>query len=106
MITHKQILLAISRIIRRKREKNEALKNEQKQPRFALVAVFGEIQKELDKTLGPIAVPEYELNQNLLEMVRSRSVVPAIGGFTLPAIMSNDSKKITNDWKLPITDRG
>ena len=93
MITHKQILLAISRIIRRKREKNEVLKNDQRQPKYALVAVFGEIQKELEKTLG-VGVPEPELNSALMELVRKRDVVPVMKGFTLPRIFSREKETI------------
>jgi len=97
MITHKQILLAIARVIRRKRDKNEVLKNDQRQPRFALVAVFGEIQKELEKTLG-IGVPESELYSALLELVRNRGVVPAMKGFTLPKILSRETETIERHW--------
>jgi len=97
MITHKQILLAISRIIRRKREKNEVLKNNQRQPRFALVAVFGEIQKELEKTLK-IDVAESELNSALMELVRKRDIIPEMRGFTLPKILNRETETIERHW--------
>jgi hypothetical protein len=103
MITHKQILLAVARVIRRKREKNEVIIRNQHQPRFALVAVFGEIQKELEKTLKtddgkPIAVPESELNSALMELVRARDVVPVMKGFTLPKILGKETEAIERHW--------
>ncbi|OGO35180.1 MAG: hypothetical protein A2Z03_08870 [Chloroflexi bacterium RBG_16_56_8] len=98
MLTHKQVLLAISRIIRRKREKNEVLKNDQRQPKYALVAVFGEIQKELEKTLG-VGVPEPELNSALIELVRTRDIIPVMKGFTLPKILSRETETIERHWR-------
>jgi hypothetical protein len=103
MLTHKQILLAISRIIRRKREKNEIIIRNQREPWHAPVAVFGEIQKELEKTLKtddgkPIAVLESELNSNLLELVRARDVVPVMKGFTLPRILGKETESIERHW--------
>jgi hypothetical protein len=94
MITHKQILLAISRIIRRKREKNEVIIRNQRQPRFALVAVFGEIQKELEKILSPVAISESELNSALMALVRARDIVPVMKGFALPRILSRETETI------------
>jgi hypothetical protein len=103
MITHKQILLAVARIIRRKREKNEIIIRNQRQPRFVLVAVFGEIQRELEKTLKtdegkPIAVLESELNSNLLELVRSREIIPTRRGFTLPRLLEKEKEAIESHW--------
>jgi hypothetical protein len=96
MITRLQVKIAVARILQRKREKNEALKVEQKQPRFPLIAMFAEIQKELERP--GTAVPPSHLDSVLLEMVRAGELIPMTKGFTLPNVVKADSRTIEKNW--------
>ena len=95
--THLQIKIAVGEILARKREKNRILMNDQKQPRFMLIATFEEIQKQLETVLNT-AVPSLELDPVLLEMVRSRELVPFVKGFTLPTVIKAESRAIEKRW--------
>ena len=95
--THLQIKIAVGKILARKREKNRILMNEQKQPRFILIATHEEIQKQLEKTPDTV-VPSSSLDPVLSEMVRSRELVPFVKGFTLPSVVKAESRHVEKHW--------
>ena len=95
--THLQVKIAVGKILARKRERNRILMNEQKQPRFILIATHEEIQKQLE-TVPETSVPSLELDPVLLEMIRSRELIPFAKGFTLPNVVKADSRTIEKNW--------
>ena len=95
--THLQVKVAVGKILARKREKNRILMNEQKQPRFILIATHEEIQKQLE-TVPETSVPSLELDPVLLEMVRNRELVPFVKGFTLPTVIKAESRQVEKHW--------
>ena len=95
--THLQVKIAVGKILARKREKNRILMNEQKQPRFILIATHEEIQKQLE-TVPETSVPSLELDPVLLEMVRNRELVLFVKGFTLPTVIKAESRQVEKHW--------
>lgn len=95
--THLQVKIAIGKILASKREKNRILMNEQKQPRFILIATHEEIQKQLE-VVPEASVPSLELDPVLLEMVRSRELVPFAKGFTLPSVVKAEAGAVEKNW--------
>jgi hypothetical protein len=98
MITQLQIRLACGRIIGRKREKNQALANEQKPPKFALVSTFDELEKEI---LGKSVSEDgslRSLESVVLSMVKEGKLTPASGGFCLPETMRESKDKAEKHW--------
>lgn len=96
MLTATRVKAAVSIIIQRKNEKNAALRINQKQPRFPLIATFDEIVKELERHVDN--VPKLQLESVISDMVKSREVIPIMRGFTLPSVLKNDEKTITEHW--------
>jgi hypothetical protein len=98
MISHVRIRIAAIKIIQIKREKNRALANDQKPPKFTLSVSFREFEKEI---LGLGVRPDaclLDLEQGLKSMVAEKKLVPVRGEFTLPEVIAENKLAVELNW--------
>jgi hypothetical protein len=105
MITAFQLQLCAARIIQVKREKNQALANEQRPPKHRLLVTIADLKKEL---LGPKANTASEtivtLERAVLDAVRARKLIRCDGGFCPPDVMRESRDRAEKHWKKNTTE--
>ena len=105
MITAFQLQLCAARIIHVKREKNQALANEQRPPKHRVLVTISELEKELlgtkVNTSGDTIVT---LERAVLDAVRARKLIRCDGGFCPPDVMRESRDRAEKHWKKNTTE--
>jgi hypothetical protein len=103
VITHAQIKFAVVKIVQRKREKNRACSLNQKPPKWPEMALFVEIQVELERS-PKVVVPELILETMLVAMVRERELLPFRcgnhSGFVVPSAVKQGREAAERNWGI------